>query len=238
MHFKLDFEGRPEIGAYIRMTNKYVIVGRSETPNIINFFKEHFACPIVETTINTISTVGSMCAGNSKGLVLPETCTDQELQHIRNALPPSVKVVRIYEKLNALGNTIICNDYGCLVHPDFDEDNIKILEETLGVPVFKHPVGSEPLVGTFAVLSNQGMLTHPNITEVEIKELSEMLKVQVIAGTVNAGSSVVGSGIVANDHVCITGIRCTNVEIKIAETVFNLGTEKLSAATAIDEIVI
>ncbi|ELA41242.1 uncharacterized protein VICG_01731 [Vittaforma corneae ATCC 50505] len=170
MHFKLDFEGKPEIGAYVRMTNKYILVGRSQTPNIINFFRENFSVPIIETTINTINTVGSLCVGNSKGLVLPDTCTDQELQHIRNSLPESIKVVRIYEKLNALGNIIVCNDYGCLVHPEIDESNIKILEDTLGVPVFKHTIGAEPLVGTFSVLSNQGMLIHPNVTELELKD--------------------------------------------------------------------
>lgn len=238
MHFKLNFEGRPEIGAYIRMTNKYILVGRSQTPNAINFLKENFSIPVIETTINTINTVGSLCVGNSHGLVLPDTCTDQELQHIRNSLPSSIKVVRIYERLNALGNIIICNDYGCLIHPEVDESNIKILEETLNVPIFKHMVGIEPLVGAFAVLSNQGMLIHPNVTEPEMKELSEMLKVQVIAGTVNSGSQVVGCGMAVNDHACITGMRCTNVEIKVAETVFNLATEKLSTATAIDEIVL
>lgn len=237
MHFRLDFEGKPEIGAYIRMTNKYIIVGRSQSPNILNFLRENFTVPIIETTINTISTVGSLCAGNSKGLLLPDTCTDQELQHIRNSLPESIKVVRIYDKLNALGNVIVCNDYRCLVHPDVEEENVKIIEETLGVPVIKHTIGAESLVGTFSVLSNIGMLTHPNVTELEVKELSELLKVQVIAGTVNSGSQVVGSGMVANDYVCITGMRCTNVEIKIAESVFKLTPEKLPALVALDEIV-
>lgn len=238
MHFKLDFEGNAEIGAYVKLTNKYILVGRSLSQNVINFFRENFDCPVVETTINTIRTVGSQCAGNSRGLILPDTCTDQELQHIRNSLPPSIKVARMVEKFNALGNVIICNDYGCLVHPEIDDENLKIIEDVLGVPVFKHMIGAEPLVGTFAVLTNQGMLTCPNITEVEMKELSELLKVQVIAGTVNAGSNAVGSGLVANDYVCITGTRCTNVEIKVAETVFNLSSEGVSEMAAIDEIVV
>lgn len=238
MHFKLDFEGSAEIGAYVKLTNKYILVGRSQSPNVIDFFRENFDCPVVETTINTIRTVGAQCAGNSNGLILPDTCTDQELQHIRNSLPPSIKVVRMVEKFNALGNVIVCNDYGCLVHPDIEDENLKVIEDVLGVPVFRHMIGAEPLVGTFAVLTNQGMLTCPNITLVEMKELSEILKVQVIAGTVNSGSSVVGSGIVANDYVCITGTRCTSVEIKVAETVFNLGSRSVSEMAAIDEIVV
>lgn len=238
MHFSLNFEGNPDIGAYVRMTNKYIIVGRSQTPNIINFFRENFDCPVIETTINTIKTVGTLCVGNSKGLILPDTCTDQEMYHIRNSLPPSIKVVRIVEKLNALGNVILCNDYACLVHPDLDEENIRIIEEVLEVPVFKQCVGAEPLVGTFASLTNQGMLTCPNITEVEMKELSELLKVQVIAGTVNSGSNAVGTGIIANDYVCITGSHCTNVEIKVAEAVFNLTSNPVQERAAIDEIVL
>lgn len=238
MHFKLDFEGNAEIGAYVKLTNKYILVGRSQSQNVINFFRENFDCPVVETTINTIRSVGSQCAGNSKGLILPDTCTDQELQHIRNSLPPSIKVARMVEKFNALGNVIICNDYGCLVHPEIDDENLGVIEDVLGVPVFKHMIGAEPLVGTFAVLTNQGMLTCPSITEVEMKELSELLKVQVIAGTVNAGSNAVGSGLVANDYVCITGTRCTNVEIKVAEAVFNLSSASVSEMAAIDEIVV
>jgi translation initiation factor 6 len=239
MHFSLDFEGNPDIGAYVKLTNKYIVLGRSTSPNVINFFRENFDCPVIETTINTIKTVGTLCVGNSNGLILPDTCTEQELQHIRNSLPASIKVVRMVEKLNALGNVMVCNDYACLVHPEVDDQNIAIIEEVLGVPVFKHMVGAEPLVGTFSVLTNQGMLTCPNITEVEMKELSELLKVQVIAGTVNSGSNAVGGGIIANDYVCITGSHCTNVEIKVAEAVFNLvGSTPVNENAAIDEIVI
>lgn len=237
MHFKLDFEGNKEIGTYIRLTNKYIIVGRSDCQNVINFMKETFDCPIVETTINSIKTVGSLCVGNSNGLLLPDTCTDQELQHIRNSLPQNIRVRRIQEKLNCLGNLIACNDYAALIHPHIEEENVKIIEEVLGVPVYKATIGTESLVGTFSVLTNQGMLTGPNVTEVQLKELGELMNVQTIAGTVNGGSPAVGSGIIANDWVCIVGNKCTNVEIKIAEVIFNLSESKLSEKIVIDEIV-
>ena len=60
-------------------------------------------------------------AGNKNGLLVPNSTTDQELQHIRNALPDSVRVMRIEERLSALGNVIACNDYVALVHPDLDK---------------------------------------------------------------------------------------------------------------------
>lgn len=52
--------------------------------------------------------------------MVPNNTTDQELQHIRNCLPESVKLQRVEERLSALGNVIACNDYVALVHPDLD----------------------------------------------------------------------------------------------------------------------
>ena len=60
-------------------------------------------------------------AGNKNGLLVPATTTDQELQHLRNSLPDSVKVQRVEEKLSALGNIVACNDHVALVHPDIDQ---------------------------------------------------------------------------------------------------------------------
>lgn len=59
--------------------------------------------------------------GNSHGLLVPHTTTDQELTHLHNSLPDKVKVMRIEERLSALGNTIVCNDYVALIHPDLDK---------------------------------------------------------------------------------------------------------------------
>jgi len=58
--------------------------------------------------------------GNKNGLLVPNTTTDQELQHIRNSLPDTVRIQRVEERLSALGNVIACNDYVALVHPDLD----------------------------------------------------------------------------------------------------------------------
>lgn len=63
--------------------------------------------------------------GNKNGLLVPNTTTDTELQHIRNSLPDNVKVQRVEERLSALGNVIACNDYVALIHPDLDKVNDK-----------------------------------------------------------------------------------------------------------------
>lgn len=59
---------------------------------------------------------------NRKGLLVPTSTTDQELQHLRNSIPDAVKIQRIEERLSALGNVICCNDHVALVHPDLERE--------------------------------------------------------------------------------------------------------------------
>lgn len=58
--------------------------------------------------------------GNKRGLLVPNTTTDQELQHLRNSLPDTVVIQRVEERLSALGNCIVTNDHVALVHTDLD----------------------------------------------------------------------------------------------------------------------
>lgn len=93
---------------------------------VINFFLSTFegelgeTIPVVHTSLAGCRIIGRMCVGNKNGLLVPNSTFDTELQHIRNALPDSVKVQRVEERLSALGNVITCNDYVALVHPDLD----------------------------------------------------------------------------------------------------------------------
>ena len=76
-------------------------------------------CSLSSIEINSLSLYSML--GNRHGLLVPHTTTDQELQHLRNSLPDSVKIQRVEERLSALGNTIAVNDYVALVHPDLDK---------------------------------------------------------------------------------------------------------------------
>ena len=46
--------------------------------------------PVIKTSIAGTRLTGRMCVGNRNGLLLPNSTTDQELQHIRNSLPDEV----------------------------------------------------------------------------------------------------------------------------------------------------
>ena len=160
--------------------------------------------------------------GNRRGLLVPSTCTDNELLHIRNAIPDNVVVQRIDERLSALGNCIVCNDHVALVHTDIDRETEDIIADVLGVEVFRQTIAGNALVGSYCKISNQGGLVHPRTTVEDLEELSSLIQVPLVAGTVNRGSEVIGAGMVVNDWSAFCGLDTTSTEISVIEGIFKL----------------
>lgn len=160
--------------------------------------------------------------GNKKGLILPSTATDIELQHLRNSLPDAVKIQRVEERLSALGNVVACNDYVALVHPDLDKETEEIISDVLGVEVFRQTIASNPLVGAYSVMSNQGCIIHPKTKTQDLDELSSLLQIPIVAGTVNRGSELLAAGLIVNDFAAFCGTSTTSTELSVIESVFKL----------------
>jgi translation initiation factor 6 len=154
--------------------------------------------------------------------LVPSTCTDGELLHLRNALPDGVVVQRIEERLSALGNCIVCNDHVALVHTDIDRETEDIIADVLGVEVFRQTIAGNALVGSYCKITNQGGLVHPRTTVEDLEELSSLLQIPLVAGTVNRGSDVIGAGLVANDWSAFCGMDTTSTEISVVEGIFRL----------------
>lgn len=206
------------------LTNSYCIVGLGASANFISVFESQLAdhIPVIYSTIADIRSIGRLVVGNSKGLLVPVTTSDQELAHLRNSLPDSVVVQRVEERLSALGNTIATNDYVALAHTDLDRETEEIIADVLQVEVFRQTVAGNALVGSYCKYTNQGGLVHPHASIQELDELSSMLQVPLVAGTVNRGSDVIGAGIVANDWSAFCGTDTTSTEIAVIESIFKL----------------
>merc|ERR1711879_371381 len=166
--------------------------------------------------------VGRVTVGNRHGLLVPSITTDSELTHLRNALPPAVKVQKVDDRHSALGNCIACNDYVALVHTDLDRETEEVIADTLKVEVFRATVAQNVLVGSYAVLTNQGGLVHARTPMQDMEELSQLIQVPLTAGTVNRGSDLVGAGVVANDWAAFCGMDTTATEIGVVENIFKL----------------
>ncbi|KAF5834974.1 eukaryotic translation initiation factor 6 [Dunaliella salina] len=224
MATRCQFENSNDVGVFAKLTNAYAIVALGGAENFYSVFEAELAdhIPVIKTSIAGTRLVGRLCVGNKNGLLLPNSTTDQELQHIRNSLPDEVVVQRIDERLSALGNCIACNDYVALIHPDVDRETEEIVADVLGVEVFRQTVASNVLVGSYCCLSNQGGLVHPKTSIEDLDELSSLLQVPLVAGTVNRGSDVVGAGLVVNDWAAFCGLDTTSTELSVVENVFKL----------------
>lgn len=221
---RCQYENNNEIGVFSKLTNSYCLVAIGGSQNFYSVFESELAdhIPVIQCSIAGIRIIGRLTAGNKNGLLVPNTTTDQELQHLRNSLPDSVKIRRVEEKLSALGNCIVCNDHVALVHPDIDQETEQIIADTLKVEVFRQSIAQNVLVGSYSALSNNGALVHPRTTIEEQKELSALLQVPVTAGTVNRGSDVIGGGMVVNDWTAFAGLDTTSTEMAVLESIFAL----------------
>ncbi|KAJ3095980.1 Eukaryotic translation initiation factor 6 [Phlyctochytrium planicorne] len=224
MASRATFENSPDIGVFSRLTNSYCLIAIGGSENFYSVFESELAdvIPVVHTSIAGTRIIGRLTVGNRNGLLVPNTTTDQELQHLRNSLPEAVKIQRIEERLSALGNVVACNDYVALVHPDVDRETEEIISDVLGVEVFRQTVAGNTLVGSFCALSNQGGLVHPKTSIQDQDELSTLLQIPLVAGTVNRGSDMIGAGLVVNDWTAFAGLDTTSTELSVIESIFKL----------------
>ncbi|XP_074537235.1 eukaryotic translation initiation factor 6 [Halichoeres trimaculatus] len=234
MAVRASFEKNNEIGCFAKLTNTYCLVAIGGSENFYSVFEGELSetIPVVHASIASLRIIGRMSVGNRHGLLLPNSTTDQELQHIRNCLPDAVRIQRVEERLSALGNVIACNDYVALVHPDLDRETEEILADTLKVEVFRQTIAEQVLVGSYCTFSNQGGLVHPKVSIEDQDELSSLLQVPLVAGTVNRGSEVIAAGMVVNDWCAFCGLDTTSTELSVIESIFRLSDAAQPSAIA------
>ncbi|VVB87645.1 Translation initiation factor 6 [uncultured archaeon] len=99
------------------------------------------------------------------------------------------------------------------MHPDLSDKAVGAIEKALGVDVMRGTIGGLKTVGMAGVATNKGVLVHPKTSAREIAVLEELFHLPVDIGTVNFGSHLVGSGILANSKGYVAGEDTTGPEI-------------------------
>lgn len=69
--------------------NSYCLTALGGSENFYSVFEQELAdhIPVIHASVAGCRFIGRVTVGNKKGLLVPSTTTDQELQHIRNSLP-------------------------------------------------------------------------------------------------------------------------------------------------------
>jgi len=155
---------------------------------------------------------------NSYGAVVSNMATSAEVEYLSSFIP----VYKIQDKVNASGNNLLVNDYGCVANPDLSRSTIRGLEETLQVDVVQASVAEHKTVGSTCAVTNKGVLCHPSATKDELILLKDALKVPAAIGTLNYGAPLVGACIVANTKGAVVGNKSTPIELGRVEDALDL----------------
>lgn len=208
MLVRVDFVGNPYIGVYCAASENLMVVSSTVSKKMAQKISRALDVPSVQTTIGGSTVVGALVRMNSHGIIVNDFLTEKE-----GRLLGGMNVLVLPERLNAMGNNILCNDNGAVVHPGYDKEFLGELRDVLDVEVVRGTVAGIKTVGSWAVATNKGVLCHPHIRDEEKDVLEDVLKVPAMITTANYGTAQVGACMVANSKGAAVGSRTTPIEM-------------------------
>lgn len=203
------FSGSPYLGVYFRIADAKGLIPPSTPAALAREIERGFGIATVRTTVHDSEVVGAFVALNSQGAVVGDELDDLERTHLEQVAP--VAIVRA--RHNAMGNNVLANDHGALVHPEFSDDAVERIGRALHVPTRRGTVAGLGTVGMAAIATNRGVVVHPKATDKEIEVIQAVLKVPAHRSTANFGIPTVGACLVANSRALLVGRPTTPVEI-------------------------
>ena len=157
--------------------------------------KEALEVDIIRTSIAGCNLNGVLSTGNSNGFVVSPHASDREIEILEDA---GLNVARLPGKYTAVGNILAVNDFGAMAGPNIKEETIKVIEDTLKVPVEIYQFADSKIVGSASMVTNKGALLHRDTLSSELEHVEEFFKVEANIGTVCKGMPLVGACGIAN----------------------------------------
>jgi translation initiation factor 6 len=155
-------------------------------------------------------------AGNSRAVVVSGLATPDEVRAIEDYR----EVYRLEGAMNAAGNVILANDRFAAVHPEMEPDVIDEVKSHLGVEVTRLSLGGVKTVGMAGYATNRGVLVHARATPKEIARLEAVTDLPIGTGSVNMGTGLVGTGLLANSRGFLAGVETSGFELGRMADVF------------------
>jgi len=201
--------GSPYLGVYLRVGDRFAIVPETTPRSVERDVTRLLDVPVVRTTVLDCEVVGALIAANSHGVVVGGEVDPGERRALEQVGPLTV----VAHRQNAMGNNILVNDTGALVHPEFSDEAVSTIHHALGVRAERGTIAGLGTVGMAGVATNKGVVLHPRATEKEAAHAEELFGVPVHRSTANFGVPIVGACIVANSRGFLVGRPTTPVEV-------------------------
>ncbi len=213
----MNIQGNLGIGAFLETTEDYSLIPLGMNATTHQKIEKTFGNKILPTSIGGGRLMGVYVVGNSHGCAVPHFTRNSELEFLKSNL--KIPVERIPTRLTALGNVILANDYGALVHPGMEKEAIDKLETILKVKIEKGTIADGKLTGSLGTTTNTGTLVDPRVTDEQLQALETLFQTNVDIGTVMRGSPYINLGLVANTHGAVTSTITTGPELaRISQT--------------------
>jgi translation initiation factor 6 len=215
---QIDINGNPYIGIFCAVNENLAIVPIDLEKKLRQKLEDILEIEVLPTLISSSRLIGSLLVLNSNGVIVNNFAETSEIARLKKYL----NIMVLDDKLNAVGNNILTNDHAALVHTQYHREIIKQIEDTLDVEVLKGTIAGTRTVGTSAVMTNKGGLCHPKIKADELEKLQDIFKIDIVTGTANYGTPLIGACLIANSKGAVTGTTTTGIELGRIEEGFNL----------------
>lgn len=213
---RTNFNGSPFLGVFGVVTDESLLI-TPELKDTESLEEELGVKNVYSGTLNDASVLGSLAVGNTSGFAVSSSALDSEVERLREVC--GVRVERVQSRINAVGNVVLSNDSAAVASPELSEEALQEISDILDVEIERTTVGGLNIVGSAAVATNKGVLVHPRTTDGELDTLQDVFDLHVDLGTVNYGTPLVGSGLLANRYGYVAGSETTGPELgRIDET--------------------
>jgi len=172
--------------------------------------EERLGVRAIHSLVGGSSVMGCLVQMNNNGIITSHQIYKEELAVMRRHIN---RATCLMDNMTAVGNVILANDTAALTHPEISDKAIKTIAETLQVDVKRGTIAGLGTVGMAGVATERGLLVSPEITDYEIGVLEDLFNLPVDIGTINFGSPLIGSGVLANTHGYAVGSETTGYEV-------------------------
>lgn len=208
---RISLYGNANVGAFIFATDRFALIPNDSPESVEREVAETLGVPAIRAMVGGSVLLGIFVAGNSKGILVPNTATDEEIEAIRASA--KTPVAAYLGKKNALGNMILVDDNVALVGPQTDPALADLISDHLKVEVYSGTIAGLAMTGVCGVVNKKGIVAHPMATDEEVRRMGELFNIPVDISTVNCGFPYLRVGMAANSKGAVVGSATTGPEM-------------------------